>query len=627
MYFDLKKKSLPSIENVQSDPLFAMSDKSDGDWHKYYQDLEEAKFIQGDLERLYITGVEENYFQTKSKQESLLHVVYVWSYQNKKLGYRQGMHEVAASIFFVMQCELDQWLAAVSQDESLTVHPLAKIITENHLEPHTYWVFERVMRQLQALYYPAPIGNDGVNYMVQYCSHVQDVMLFQADAPLYAQLVKCDVQPQLYGMRWARLLLGREFPLSSHLSLRVWDYLFTECIGTDIPVELPTDINIINKYPLLDCLRYFMLAMILNIRKDLFNEDENEVMTLLMRYPSVTDVEPIIRKVEHVKKFPISSETSSHHKTEIIEKNHIVEKSSVVKSSTTAVKCAKLPRPNDGVLTEDWQIQWQEANNPLFPTISNISKISTSTDKPCRSGSGEAGGPIITHTPLDVSPTTEMSSTPTTHSMQSAWTMPSFSKMSNKLHLIANPDLMQTSYGQTLSQPENMSELSSGSYATLPSDSMSHSQSRHYHDRQSNDQDKSVTSSEPEGDALEMGVSERLEALASYVRSIRSPAVPYLNPNDTHNSTEDMQDLADRLVCLSRVLVGHATLAQYDHVHGSAAAAAVCRKAAATVAATTKAGKSYTIVADPRSPTSSYGNASTDNGKLVGTPLGTSEGV
>jgi hypothetical protein len=49
------------------------------------------------------------------------------------------------------------------------------------------------------------------------------------DAELCAHLEECHVSAQIYGLRWARLLLGREFTMENDQIFRIWDYLFACC--------------------------------------------------------------------------------------------------------------------------------------------------------------------------------------------------------------------------------------------------------------------------------------------------------------------------------------------------------------------------------------------------------------
>jgi hypothetical protein len=51
-------------------------------------------------------------------------------------------------------------------------------------------------------------------------------MLRSLDPELCGHLEDNYIQAQLYGMRWARLLLGREFQCTEKGLLRLWDYMF-----------------------------------------------------------------------------------------------------------------------------------------------------------------------------------------------------------------------------------------------------------------------------------------------------------------------------------------------------------------------------------------------------------------
>jgi hypothetical protein len=53
-----------------------------------------------------------------------------------------------------------------------------------------------------------------------------DVLLRQVDPDLCDFLESQDIQSQLYGMRWARLLLGREFRGMDQQVLWAWDFIF-----------------------------------------------------------------------------------------------------------------------------------------------------------------------------------------------------------------------------------------------------------------------------------------------------------------------------------------------------------------------------------------------------------------
>lgn len=171
------------------------------------------------------------------------------------------MHEIAGTILLVVERELDGWRAeGLSADEEAIVarHPLRGCFTHEAVEAYTFWIFERIMKDLSPLYDPA-VGADHQPAIVQYCTNIQGVICytnyafyqFDLTASLLAHLENllrhsdpelCDflegqfIQAQLYGMRWARLLLGREFSVTDKQVLLIWDYLFASCVSFPKPV-------------------------------------------------------------------------------------------------------------------------------------------------------------------------------------------------------------------------------------------------------------------------------------------------------------------------------------------------------------------------------------------------------
>lgn len=85
-YSEFKTSIFPSISNVGFDPL---SDENP-DTLSYFESVEKVKSIELDLNRLYINGIEEEYFQTKRRNRILQSVLLIWSVQNPTISYRQG---------------------------------------------------------------------------------------------------------------------------------------------------------------------------------------------------------------------------------------------------------------------------------------------------------------------------------------------------------------------------------------------------------------------------------------------------------------------------------------------------------------------------------------------------------
>jgi hypothetical protein len=338
--------------------------------------VEVVKFIQGDLERLYMAGIEGEYFQEAGRARVLLNVLFVWAEEHPHTsGYRQGMHEIAAPVLLALEAEASLWSGALldrsSQDSSAggpdsALEPYCS--DEKYLESSLYCLFERIMQDLDYLYMPPAQGGE-LPGVVVFCTQVQEEMLRALDPALCLHLEDNYVQAQLYGMRWSRLLLGREFEAVEDSLFRIWDYIFASSLAVPVtdmkslekgqikpaaiarlnvpqcevnsnsdplfntppsPVSSPDckekEVAVVDECmtssavmkakrkarfdkpsPILESLADFMLAMLLHIRDDLLNGDNSTTLQLLMRYPHVDDVTPIIDLADMIRRGVLDS--------------------------------------------------------------------------------------------------------------------------------------------------------------------------------------------------------------------------------------------------------------------------------------------------------------------------------
>lgn len=329
------------------------------------QKLDVVKFIQGDLERLYMNGIEaEEYFQQPKRARMLLNVLFVWAEENPHTsGYRQGMHEIVAPVLLALEAEVSLWNNALlsktkAEEDNSSGVPDATLVSylsnEKYMESSLYSIFEAIMRDLDHLYKP-PMEREAPG-VVLFCGQVQDEMLRALDPDLCAHLEDNYVQAQLYGMRWSRLLLGREFEAVEESLFRIWDYIFASSLvlptteGKDggstkesqsapssamssnsdplfnAPPPSQLSVGDAEEYltssaamkahrktqfakpsPILESLADFMLAMLLHIRDDLLNGDSSTTLQLLMRYPAVRDITPIIDLADMIRRGVLDS--------------------------------------------------------------------------------------------------------------------------------------------------------------------------------------------------------------------------------------------------------------------------------------------------------------------------------
>ncbi|KAG6818159.1 hypothetical protein H0H87_000064 [Tephrocybe sp. NHM501043] len=114
--------------------------------------------------------------------------------------------------------------------------------------------------------YTAPI--------VEACNRIQSTFLRTTDPLLYKHMQAAGIEPQIYGIRWLRLLFTREFNMVD--SMKLWDGLF----ACD---------------PAFDLAQWICVAMLIRIRND---SDYSGQLTVLLRYPSPGPV-PLFEDAPH----------------------------------------------------------------------------------------------------------------------------------------------------------------------------------------------------------------------------------------------------------------------------------------------------------------------------------------
>lgn len=354
-YTALKAKSLPTMDKVVADPLGAGDgnggvDSSGGandEWSAYHTSLATMEDIKMDLDRLYITGIVDEYFEKPHRIALLSNVLLLWACRNKEIAYRQGMHEVAACLLYAVEEELLAYNSASS--ENVMRFPKSKILAAisepDAVEAHTYWLFDHLMLHLSPLYDPEAKkkGSETNTNVVHFCCAIQQQVLQEIDPDLYLQLENCSVYPQIYGMRWTRLMFSREMPMVSTHGLRVWDYLLAQCFrvkaleGVDDDGSLFSDVNISSddstnvfseylssvsnsnaensifpstsgraasisvedkkrygyKSTVLVYVGHVAMSMIEHVREQCLSGSMNEALSALMRYPTLNEAEVV----------------------------------------------------------------------------------------------------------------------------------------------------------------------------------------------------------------------------------------------------------------------------------------------------------------------------------------------
>ncbi|KAK0312770.1 hypothetical protein LTR01_002432 [Friedmanniomyces endolithicus] len=262
-YNSLRMHFLSQLDNQDelSDP---MDDEADSaTWTAIHKDEELRAEIQQDVDRC----MPENlYFRQPDTQRTLLDILFIWAKLNPDINYRQGMHELLAPILWVVErdaIDLGPSSRALGEDATVRV-----VFDAESIEHDAFALFSQVMRSAKGFYEPGPsLPHAGENAIVHRSRRIFEEMLPKVDPELAQHLRTNDIVPQIFLMRWIRLLFGREFGFDDVLSM--WDVIFAED-------------------PTLEIVDHICLSMILRIRWELLDADYNSALTLLLRYPSAS---------------------------------------------------------------------------------------------------------------------------------------------------------------------------------------------------------------------------------------------------------------------------------------------------------------------------------------------------
>lgn len=112
------------------------------------------------------------------------------------IGYRQGMHEIAAPILWVIERD-----AVDSEDpESRGVdHTATEIMDSSYIEHDAFTLFSLVMQTAKSFYESAETGSTTKDTpMLVRSSRIFERYLPKADPGLSAHLVKLEIVPQIF---------------------------------------------------------------------------------------------------------------------------------------------------------------------------------------------------------------------------------------------------------------------------------------------------------------------------------------------------------------------------------------------------------------------------------------------
>ncbi|EDO42229.1 predicted protein [Nematostella vectensis] len=280
-YISFKSKCIIDPNKIKEtsnmETFHPLSQEEDSPWKKFFKDNELKAIILRDLERLY---PENPYFHTERVRDMMLNILFCHAKKNETLGYKQGMHELLAPLIHVLDTDSRMYRYFDGNQMEMT----KAILDPLYIEHDAFMLFSQVMDATETWYHhyqphpeakqqqlidvhAAPFKDPTTTpptAIVKKLNKIQDHLLRKHDTDLWLHLKDLDIAPQLYGLRWIRLLFSREFPFPDFLVL--WDALFAE--GTH-----------------LDLVDYIYIGMLHSIRNKLMAGNYNSCLGHLMKFP------------------------------------------------------------------------------------------------------------------------------------------------------------------------------------------------------------------------------------------------------------------------------------------------------------------------------------------------------
>ncbi|XP_010415156.1 PREDICTED: TBC1 domain family member 5 homolog A-like isoform X2 [Camelina sativa] len=188
-----------------------------------------------------------------------------------------------------------------------TESELGSVLSEKFMEHDAYCMFDALMSGTDGCvamasffsYSPTSRSHTGLTPVLEACTALFR-LLDVVDSSLHSHLVELGVEPQYFGLRWLRVLFGREFLLED--LLLVWDEIFSA--GSSAETDTTDEDSRNHSFGIVDCPRGTLIlgmavSMILYLRSTLLSS-ENATCCLqrLLNFPEITDLNKIIQKAK-----------------------------------------------------------------------------------------------------------------------------------------------------------------------------------------------------------------------------------------------------------------------------------------------------------------------------------------
>ena len=310
--YKTKAKTILKTQKFKGDPLsgMAMDTSNDKTWNTYYADNEIKKLINLDLDR---TFQELEIFHQSRVKNSLADILFIWNKENIDVGYQQGMNDILAVSFLALYPCYFKNIKKLPKSEiiKLSSEQLSAINNaqdiydffhdEDELYSDLYYCFARLMKRgLKELFETVKCDDKEVISYKKYqlfsnkweqeptddlqnplnirCTLIIKEKLKSIDPDLYQHFKKIGLSCSIFLQRWLKCMFDREFELKEIFT--IWDAIFAT-------PDSQTGYGLV-------FLDYIALSMILRIRKQLLQYDQNECFMTLFKYPTIEKIADLV---------------------------------------------------------------------------------------------------------------------------------------------------------------------------------------------------------------------------------------------------------------------------------------------------------------------------------------------
>lgn len=234
------------------------------------------RIIERDVVR---TFPDMEFFRQSEVQETLISVLFNYACENYQLSYKQGMHELLATLLYVVHTDTQNCL--INYQGGYANEVISDTLEMKYIEHDLYHLFTALMKSISSWYQNDEIlfNQDaqiktvsGLNRSARQQVHsvlglklkmISENIVRDFDCELFNHLEALQIAPQIYGIRWMRLLFGREFEFLDLLN--IWDAIICD----QVPMGLT---------------EYVFASMLITNRDELVNGDYTDCLNNLMRH-------------------------------------------------------------------------------------------------------------------------------------------------------------------------------------------------------------------------------------------------------------------------------------------------------------------------------------------------------